>query len=393
MTDEQVEPPRRCGRPPGSALDDLAVRPVPDLADVDAPRAPRRRRRRRLAAICSADRHERASHTYGKSYRDVVRAFARPARPPARPRRPPHDRGRGRRPPRLVRRRRHRRHPLRRRLVGGRRRRGRRRRRLRRRRVSIDLTAPRPGARDRPRVAGGPHPGRRARPGARGPAPPPRLHAAPLPAVLRVLDPRRLARHPLRRPLRQRLHPHRRPGRVACGSSRRPASSESRRLPGSGAGPSPDRLFLGSRGRARHHHRGVDAHAGPARSSRARPACASPTTTTRSRRPAPSPSRRCSPPTAGCSTPARPLLSAGVDDGSHLLVLGLRVGRPPGRRLDRPGRRARPRPRRHRARRHHASAAPDRRPTPQRGAGRDGAVGAWRNASSGRPTPATRWCG
>ena len=40
-------------------------------------------------------------------------------------------------------------------------------------------------------------------------------------------------------------------------------TSESFRLPGSGAGPSPDRLLLGSEGTLGHHHRGVDAAAGP----------------------------------------------------------------------------------------------------------------------------------
>ena len=53
--------------------------------------------------------------------------------------------------------------------------------------------------------------------------------------------------------------------------------SESWRLPGSGAGPSPDRLFLGSRGHARRHHRGLDAAAGPAAVQGVGIACASPT--------------------------------------------------------------------------------------------------------------------
>ena len=41
-----------------------------------------------------------------------------------------------------------------------------------------------------------------------------RPHPAPLPPVVRVLDPGRLDRHPRRRPLRDPLHAHRRPGRV-----------------------------------------------------------------------------------------------------------------------------------------------------------------------------------
>ena len=84
-------------------------------------------------------------------------------------------------------------------------------------------------------------------PGARGPAPRARADAAPLPAVVRVLDPRRLDRDPRRRPLRDPLHAHRRPRRVGAGVT--PCGRwESRRLPGSGAGPSPDRLLLGSEG-------------------------------------------------------------------------------------------------------------------------------------------------
>ena len=54
-------------------------------------------------------------------------------------------------------------------------------------------------------------------PGARGPAARARADAAPLPAVVRVLDPRRLDRDPRGRPLRDPLHAHRRPGRVGAG--------------------------------------------------------------------------------------------------------------------------------------------------------------------------------
>jgi alkyldihydroxyacetonephosphate synthase len=48
-------------------------RPVP-LERVALP-APRLEPPSELAGICSTDRHDRASHAYGKSYRDVVRAF------------------------------------------------------------------------------------------------------------------------------------------------------------------------------------------------------------------------------------------------------------------------------------------------------------------------------
>ncbi len=50
--------------------------PPPRLDEV-ALRAPRLAPPTALAEICSADPHERAAHTYGKSFRDVVRAFAR----------------------------------------------------------------------------------------------------------------------------------------------------------------------------------------------------------------------------------------------------------------------------------------------------------------------------
>jgi alkyldihydroxyacetonephosphate synthase len=48
------------------------VRPPPDVADLDL-RAPRITPPDALAAICSTDTEVRAGHTYGKSYRDVVR--------------------------------------------------------------------------------------------------------------------------------------------------------------------------------------------------------------------------------------------------------------------------------------------------------------------------------
>ncbi|HET9143035.1 FAD-binding oxidoreductase [Actinophytocola sp.] len=58
--------------PPGWARDPL---PVPEIADLDL-RPPRIAAPPALAAICSTDPEERAGHTYGKSYRDVVRALA-----------------------------------------------------------------------------------------------------------------------------------------------------------------------------------------------------------------------------------------------------------------------------------------------------------------------------
>ena len=97
----------------------------------------------------------------------------------------------------------------------------------------------RPGARDRPHLARGAHPGRRARPRARGPAPPARPHAAALPAVVRVLDARRLDRDALRRPLRDALHAHRRLRRVAARGHTDAASSRPAGCPARAPGPSP----------------------------------------------------------------------------------------------------------------------------------------------------------
>lgn len=53
---------------------DLRVAPAPRLADVDLP-APRVEPPAALAGRCSTDPFDRASHTFGKSYRDVVRGF------------------------------------------------------------------------------------------------------------------------------------------------------------------------------------------------------------------------------------------------------------------------------------------------------------------------------
>jgi alkyldihydroxyacetonephosphate synthase len=53
---------------------DLDVHPPPDLHRIELP-SPRVRPPDPLSPICTDDRRERAGHTYGKSYRDVVRAF------------------------------------------------------------------------------------------------------------------------------------------------------------------------------------------------------------------------------------------------------------------------------------------------------------------------------
>src|SRR5688500_8806753 len=46
----------------------------PRLADLDLP-APRLEPPAALAAICSSEPYERASHAYGKAYRDLIRAL------------------------------------------------------------------------------------------------------------------------------------------------------------------------------------------------------------------------------------------------------------------------------------------------------------------------------
>ena len=102
-------------------------------------------------------------------------------------------------------------------------------------------------------------------PGARGPAARARADPAPLPAVVRVLDARRLDRHPRRRPLRDRLHPHRRPGRVGArdhpgGRLGEPPAARAR-----APGPSPDRHAARLRGHPRRDHRGLGAPPGAPR--------------------------------------------------------------------------------------------------------------------------------
>ena len=100
-----------------------------------------------------------------------------------------------------------------------------------------------------------------------------------------------------------------------------PAGSlESFRLPGSGAGPSPDRHVHRLRGHPRHHHRSLDAAASAADVSRrdhralqgflpgGRSACA------------PSPRRICIRPTAGCSMPDEALVN-GAGDGTHSILV------------------------------------------------------------------------
>ena len=82
----------------------------------------------------------------------------------------------------------------------------------------------RPGARGRRGLARGADPGRRARAGARGSAARARADAALLPAVVRVLDARRLDRNPRRRPLRDASSRTSTTWSSRCGRSPRPAT-------------------------------------------------------------------------------------------------------------------------------------------------------------------------
>ena len=164
--------------------------------------------------LFSDDRYERVSRALGKAYRDVVRGFRGEFDAPpdlvARPARRVGDRdraelgrggGRGGGPLRRRHQRRRRGRGAAGRAAGG----------------DAGPAAPRPRARGRPRLAGGADPGRGDRAAAGGAAARARPHPAPLPAVLRVLDPGRLDRDPRRRSLRDAADPHRRPGRVGAG--------------------------------------------------------------------------------------------------------------------------------------------------------------------------------
>src|SRR6266545_4495394 len=57
-------------------LDEIAVADPPTVDELELP-PPRLEPPDSLASLCTVDRTERAGHTYGKSFRDVVRAFRR----------------------------------------------------------------------------------------------------------------------------------------------------------------------------------------------------------------------------------------------------------------------------------------------------------------------------
>ena len=204
----------------------------------------RRRASRRPRALFTADDHARAVHSHGSSYIDVVRAFRG-----AFPHVPdlvafPRGRAGARRGVGVVRRRRAARHPVRRRArawsAGWTRSPG---------ACPSTCHAWTAGARGRPGLASRADPGGRARPGARGAARRARADAALL--------------------SRSRSSSRRSAGWIATRAAGHFATGpthiddlvesvravtvggdvwESRRLPASGAGPSPDRMLLGSEG-------------------------------------------------------------------------------------------------------------------------------------------------
>ncbi len=113
------------------------------------------------------------------------------------------------------------------------------------------------------RIPGGADPGGGLGPGARGPASRARVHAAPLPPVVRVLHARRVDRNEGGRALRDALHAHRRPRRVGAGGDPgRPLGVEAASRLGSGAKPRSDAARL--RGDPGGDHRGLGAGPGAA---------------------------------------------------------------------------------------------------------------------------------
>ncbi len=292
--------------------------PVP-LEEVELS-APRIEPPAALAEVCATDTYERAAHAYGKSYRDVVRAF----------------RGRFDHPPDVVA------HPTEEReleavlewceganaavipfgggtsVVGG----------VEARvgdrydgAVAIDLKAM-----DRVLEVDPVSRAARIQAGATGPRleeqlAEARAHAAPLPPVLPVLDAGRLDRHARRRPLRDALHAHRRPRRVRARDhpGRRvgvAATAGLRRRPV--ARPAADRLG----GHARRDHRGVGPGAGHSRRSGRRPACAFRRSRWARRRCAAIAQAGLYPANCRLIDPAEARLTTGGDGEHALLVLG-----------------------------------------------------------------------
>ena len=196
-----------------------------------------------VAEFCSIDDHDRAAHNYGRSFRDRIRGFnCQFPNPPRRNRVSPHRSG-GCDRARLVLKLQHRSHPLRWRQY----RRGRRRTPGSQRGRNHRPHQPGPGAGNRRDITGGAHPG-----GVLGPA----LESQLRPAGFTL-------RH-----FPQSFEFSTLGGWIATRSGGHYATNhthiddfvesvrmvtpagvwESRRLPGSGAGPSPDRMVIGSEG-------------------------------------------------------------------------------------------------------------------------------------------------
>ncbi len=253
LTPEEVEPPRGCVR--------AALRGVP-LRSHTPCRVQRKSSCASLACsaprglgdFCSVDHYERLLHSYGKSFFDSVRVFARDFSNPPDVIAFPRSEGElvstlawcdsidavvipwgggssvvaGVEPPRTDR-------PI----------------------VTVDLKHLDRVLEIDDRLAGCADSGRRVRPVAGEPAQSQRADAAPLSAIVRVFYPRRLDRDARWRPLRDALHSHRRfrrePARGHAGRDRAV-------LPPAGLRGRPQSRSHVHRlgGHARHHHRGVD---------------------------------------------------------------------------------------------------------------------------------------
>ena len=187
---------------------------------------------------------------------------------------------------------------------------------------------PRPRARGRPHLARRAHPGGRARPGARGAARRARADAAPLPPVLRVLHASAAGSPPAPAATSPRSTRTSTTSSSRSARSRRAGPGQSRRLPGSGAGPSPDRLLIGSEGTLGRHHRGVGAPPGPARAPRLGAACASRRSPPAPTPCGPSPSPACIPTNCRLLDPAEAQLTSGGRRRARAARARLRVGRP-----------------------------------------------------------------
>ena len=258
---------------------------------------------------------------FGKSYRDVVRTGFRGGSPApdlvAFP-----GPGRRGRPPRLVRRRRHRRHPVRR-VVGGRRRRG---------DVgdgyAVGVPSTSPGSTGcsrstRDRTA---HPAGALGPGARDQLRPGATRC-PLPQSFEVLDPRQLARHRSRRSLRHRVHPIDDP-RGSMRIADTDGVSESQRLPAPARARRPTPSSSARRARSGSSFgRGCASRDRPvAQDLRRHARFADFDAAVAATRPSAS---RPLPPTAGCSTPARPPPPQAWTTAPTCSSSASRVGRPP----------------------------------------------------------------